>query len=299
MRYASDHDVVTEAAPAARYRQRRLLLLVALLGVTVVPVVALGVWWLWPLLVVPAVLAAPLAGSTGLIATLLAAAIALAAASGGDVGSAEMLTGFVAIVVVAALGAAHAGLADGLIDRVTVGEGDSPHGFTPGDIFDLIADRDCRRAAEDGTPVSVAVVAIPHVVSVGRRHGADIQRAVLSASSAAVARAISGSELVIEQGDGRYVALVAGTSDVARHVARRISGALDGVAVRDADGLRITAGGVAMGVAQWNADDSGPDALIDRADAALRDDPAWSGGAGRADEGATDRFSAVAVADAA
>ena len=298
MRDAPDHDVVTEAALAARYRQRRLVLLVALLAATVVPIVAMGAWWLWPLLVVPAVLAAPLAAGTGLIATLMLSAIALAAASGGDVGSAEILAGFAAIVIVAALGAAHAGMADGLMARVAGGTEAPAPGMAPDDVFDLIAHRDCRRAAAGGPPVSVAMVAVPRVDSVGRRHGVGTMHALLEAASAAVVRETPGSDLVMEQGDGRYVALVAGTADVARDVAGRIAAALAGVAVRDEDGLRVTPGVVATGIAQWEPGDSGPDALIERATAAMRSDLVDAGPAGHADEGATDQFS-VAAADAA
>jgi GGDEF domain-containing protein len=296
VRDASDHDVVTEAALAARYRQRRLVLLVALLVATVVPIVAMGAWWLWPLLVVPAVLAAPLAGATGLIATLLVAAIALASASAGDVGTAQILSGFAAIIIVAALGAAHAGMTDGLVDRMGRAADPMP-GLAPGDVFDLIADRDCRRAAAGGTPVSVAVVAMPRVDSVARRHGMATLHALLDAASSAVVRATPASDLVVEQGDGRYVALVAGTSDMARDVARRIAASLDGVAVRDASGATVTAGAVATGVAEWEVGDPGPDALIERATAAMLRD--LVGADGHADEGATGEFTAVAVADAA
>jgi len=299
VRDALDHDVVTEAALAARYRQRRLVLLVALLAATVLPIVAMGAWWLWPLLVVPAVLAAPLAAGTGLIATLMLSAIALAAASGGDVGSAEILAGFAAIIIVAALGAAHAGMADGLMARVARGTAAPAAGMAPDDVFDLIAHRDCRRAAAGGPPVSVAMVAVPHVDSVGRRHGVGTMHALLDAASAAVVRETPGSDLVMEQGDGRYVALVAGTADVAREVAGRIAAALRGVAVRDEDGLRVTPGVVGTGIAQWEPGDSGPDALIERAEAVMLRDLASGGPAGRADEGATDQFRAVAVVDAA
>ena len=140
---SSEHHHATDAALAARYRQRRLSLLVVVVLVTVVPIVALGTWWMWPLLVIPAALAAPLAGGTGLIATLLACAIGLAAASGGQVTSAEVLMGFVAVIVVAALGAAHAGMGQGVIAAMpSFGRGrDGAVGPAPGDVFDIIAAR--------------------------------------------------------------------------------------------------------------------------------------------------------------
>jgi hypothetical protein len=106
----TDHHVESPAAMATRYRQRRLVLLVALLAVTVLPIIAVGAWWMWPLLVIPAVLAAPLAGGAGLLGTLLATAIALAAASAGNVSTGEITAGFVAVIVVAALGAVHVGM---------------------------------------------------------------------------------------------------------------------------------------------------------------------------------------------
>jgi len=295
-----DHTTVPDAALAARYRQRRVALLVVLLGVTVVPVVALGGWWMWPLLVVPAALAAPLAGGTGLIAALLASAIALAAASSGDVATAEAFTGFMAIVVVAALGAAHAGMAHGVLHGLARRRGATAGGgAAPREVFDLIADRDCRRAIETGSPVSMAVVAIPGVESLEARHGPAALHDLLDACSAAAAAVPGRSDLVMEDADGRYVALVAGDAEAARDLGDRIAGALEGVAVRDRDGLRLTAGAVAVGVAQWSADDTGPDSLLERASAALRDDMLRSARDGAADDQVTGEFRSVAVPDAA
>lgn len=294
-----EHQDATDAALAARYRQRRLSLLAVVVLVTVVPIVALGTWWMWPLLVIPAALAAPLAGGTGLIATLLACAIGLAAASGGQVTSAEVLMGFVAIIVVAALGAAHAGMGRGVMAAMpSFGRGrDRAVGPAPGDVFDIIAARDCRRAAETGTPVSVAIVAVPRVQWIAERHGDDVLDHLLEACSAAVAGVTSGSDLVMEQSDGRYVALVPGTADAARELAERIAMALEGVAVRDHDGLRVTAGSVGLGVAQWRDGDAGPDALIERAGAALQQDMARDAAPG--DDQVTGEFRSAPIADAA
>lgn len=300
VRYDPDHDVVSEAALAARYRQRRLWLLVILLVATVVPIVTLGAWWLWPLLVVPAALAAPLAGGTGLIATLLASAIALAAASSGDVTSSEVFVGFLAIVVVGALGAAHEGMGGGMLAAWSPAR-DEAHGagIAPDQVFDLIAQRDCRRAAETGSPVSVAMAAIPRVDSVGRMHGDDVLDHLLGACSTAVAGAVSGSDLLTEIEEGRYVALVAGPAEAARDVAQRMAMALEQVAIRDRDGLRVTPGAVAVGVAEWRESDSGPQSLIDRAGADLLHDLVRSGAAGAGDDQATGQFRSVSVADAA
>lgn len=296
---STEHQDATDAALAARYRQRRLSLLAVVVLVTVVPIVALGTWWMWPLLVIPAALAAPLAGGTGLIATLLACAIGLAAASGGQVTSAEVLMGFVAIIVVAALGAAHAGMGRGVMAAMpSFGRGrDRAVGPAPGDVFDIIAARDCRRAAETGTPVSVAIVAVPRVQWIAERHGDDVLDHLLEACSAAVAGVTSGSDLVMEQSDGRYVALVPGTADAARELAERIAMALEGVAVRDHDGLRVTAGSVGLGVAQWRDGDAGPDALIERAGAALQQDMARD--AAPRDDQVTGEFRPAPIADAA
>jgi GGDEF domain-containing protein len=300
VRHDPDHDVVTEAALAARYRQRRLTLLVLLLVATVVPIVVLDAWWLWPLLVVPAALAAPLAGGTGLIATLLAAAIALAAASSGEVTSSEVFVGFLAIVVVGALGAAHEGMGGNMLGAWASARGDSRgSGPAPDQVFDIIAQRDCRRAAETGSPVSVAMVAIPRVDSVGREHGDDVLEHLLDTCSAAVAGVVSGADLLTELGDGRYVALVAGPADAAHEVAQRMAMALERVAIRDRDGLRVTAGAVAVGVAEWTSSDTGPDSLIDRAGAELLQDLVRSGAPGASDDQATGQFRTISVADAA
>lgn len=293
---STDHDDAAEAA-AARYRQRRLFLLAALVLVTVVPIVALGTWWLWPLLVIPAVLAAPLAGGTGLIATLLACAIGLAAASGGNVTSAEVAMGFIAIIVVAGLGAAYAGMGQGVIAAMPSLGRDRASGPAPGDVFDIIAARDCRRAAETGTPVSVAIVAVPRVDAIAQRHGGDVLDHLLDACSSAVVGVTSGSDLVMEQAEGRYVALVPGTADVARELGDRIALALEGVAVRDHDGLRVTAGSVGVGVAEWRDGDTGPDALIERAGAALQQDMVRAGAP--ADDQVTGEFRHASIADAA
>ncbi len=296
---SSEHHHATDAALAARYRQRRLSLLAVVVLVTVVPIVALGTWWMWPLLVIPAALAAPLAGGTGLIATLLACAIGLAAASGGQVTSAEVLMGFVAIIVVAALGAAHAGMGQGVMAAMpSFGRGrDGAVGPAPGDVFDIIAARDCRRAAETGTPVSVAIIAVPRVQWIADRHGNDVLDHLLEACSGAVAGVTSGSDLVMEQSDGRYVALVPGTAEAARELAERVAMALEGVAVRDHDGLRVTAGSVGIGVAQWRDGDTGPDALIERAGAALQQDMARDTAPG--DDQVTGEFRSAPIADAA
>lgn len=299
MNHPIDHTTVPDAALAARYRQRRLALLVVLLAATVIPVVALGTWWMWPLLVVPAALAAPLAGGTGLIAALLASAIALAAASSGDVASAEAATGFLAIVVMAALGAAHAGMTDGIVAGWAArAPGTRSAGPASREVFDLIADRDCRRAAETGSPVAVAIVAIPRVDDIVARHGSAADD-LLDACSAAAAAVPGRSDLVMEDADGRYVALVAGTADAARELGERMATALESVAVRDRDGLRVTAGEVAVGVAQWSPHDTGPDSLIERAGAALRDDLVRAARADAADDQVTGEFRGVAVPDAA
>lgn len=295
---ATDRQDATEAAAAARYRQRRLTLMAVVLLVTVVPIVALGTWWMWPLLVIPAALAAPLAGGTGLIATLLACAIGLAAASGGQVTSAEVLMGFIAIVVVAALGAAHAGMGQGVMNAMpSFGGRARTTGPAPGDVFDIIAARDCRRAAETGSPVSVAIVAVPRVDWIAERHGEDILADLLDACSSAVMGVTSGSDLVVEQADGRYAALVPGTADSARELGERIAMALEGVAVRDHDGLRVTAGSVGVGVAEWREGDPGPDALIERAGAALQQDMVRADRP--ADDQVTGEFRPAAIADAA
>lgn len=293
----SDHDVERDAALAARYRQRRLVLLAALLVATVVPIVAMGSWWLWPLLVVPAALAAPLAGATGLMATLLASAIALAAASSGDVATVEAAMGFVAIVVVAALGAAHAGLAEGLGVPWRSRGGAGGPAMAPSAVFDVIAERDCRRAAETGSAVAVAVAAIPRIRALRAVHGDDVLEHLLGACADAVAQVAHGGDLVMEDAPGRYVALVAGGEDAARDLGHRLATALEAVAVRDHDGLRVTAGSVAVGAAAWTSADTGPSSLIERADADLRRDMAAD--VGRPDEQATGEFRAVAVADAA
>lgn len=299
MTVADDHATNPDAALAARYRQRRLAFLVMLLAATVLPVVALGAWWLWPLLVVPAVLAAPLAGGTGLIAALLGAAIALAASS-GHVASAPLFTGFVAIVVVAALGAAHAGMARGVV-RGWSAHGSVPAatGLAPRQVFDLIADRDCRRAVETGSPVSVAIMAIPRADSIGRRHGTDVLDDLRGTCTDAVLGVVATSDLVMEDAVGRYVALVAGTADAARELAERMAMATEGVAVRDHDGLRVTAGAVAVGVAEWCDADSGPQSLIERAGVDLARDMMRAGSPRAADEQLTGEFRPVAVADAA
>jgi len=292
-----DEQDVTEAA-AARYRQRRVLLLAALVLVMVVPIVAMGTWWMWPLLVIPAALAAPLAGGTGLIATLLACAIGLAAASGGEVTSGEMLMGVIAVIVVAGLGAAHAGMDQGVRAAMPSFTGRArAAGPAPEDAFDIIAARDCRRAAETGSPVSVAIVAVPRVDWIADRHGEDVLADLLDACSAAVVGVTSGSDLVVEQSDGRDAALVPGSADAARELGDRIAMALEGVAVRDHDGLRVTAGSVGVGVAEWRYGDTGPDVLLERAGAALQRDMVRADGP--ADDQLTDEFRPAAIADAA
>lgn len=297
MNHAHDHTPVPDAALAARYRQRRLWLLVLLLAATVVPIVAMGAWWLWPLLVVPAALAAPLAGGTGLIAALLASAIGLAAASAGDVASAELAMGFLAVVVMAALGAAHAGMTQGIVSGwASRGADRASAGPAPRQVFDLIADRDCRRAAETGSPVAVAIVAIPRVDLITARHGAGAVDDLLDACTSAVNGATGRSDLVMEESDGRYVALVAGTADAARDLAERMAAALESVAVRDRDGLRVTTGEVGVGVAQWAQHDTGPDSLIERAATDLR---AGMVRTGAGDDQVTGELRSVAVADAA
>ena len=204
------HDVVHGPAMTTRYRQRRLILLVTLLGATVIPIIAVGAWWLWPLLVIPAVLAAPLAGGIGLIATLLAAAVALAAASAGQVSAGEITAGFVAVVVLAALGAAHAGMAEGLAFGQRDADDDRgrrPSGLAPLDVFDLIADRDCQRAAEDGGPVSLALVGITDLDDITTIYGGAVRDALLDAANHGVARVISPSDLVVAWEQGVPVSL--------------------------------------------------------------------------------------------
>ncbi|MGB1676122.1 MAG: hypothetical protein ACPHJV_07000, partial [Miltoncostaeaceae bacterium] len=205
--------------------------------------------------------------------------------------------GFIAIVVVAALGAAHAGLAEGLGAPWRSRGGAGGPAMAPSAVFDVIAERDCRRAAETGSAVAVAVAAIPRIRALRAVHGDDVLEHLLGACADAVAQVAHGGDLVMEDAPGRYVALVAGGEDAARDLGHRLATALEAVAVRDHDGLRVTAGSVAVGAAAWTPADTGPSSLIERADADLRRDMAAD--VGRPDEQATGEFRAVAVADAA
>ena len=217
---------------ATRYRQRRLMLLVILLAVTVLPIIAVGAWWMWPLLIIPAVLAAPLAGGAGLVGTLLATAIALAAASAGDVSASEITAGFVAIIVVAALGAVHAGMVEGVAFGWGHGadaDGDlarAPGGLAPIDVFHLVADRDCRRAEEAGAPVALALVTTPRLDAIITDHGRATATAFLDAAGHGVARVIAPSDLVVDMGDGRFMALVAGDDRIIAAHERAVGAAL-------------------------------------------------------------------------
>ncbi len=278
------------------------MLLVALLALTVVPIIAVGAWWLSPLLVIPAVLAAPLAGGAGLIGTLLATAIALAAASGGHVTSAEITAGFVAVVVLAALGAAHTWMAEGrgfARHDVDADADVAPRGggLVPGAVFDVVADRECRRAAEDGVPVSLALVTIPRIVAITTDHGRAIARALLHVANDGVARVISPSDLVVDMADGRFMALVSGPVGRAREAAERIAVALEAIHVRTPGDVRVTSGAVAIGVATWADGDVGVDDMVSRAESSLELDtravPATIG------DQITDEFRSVVVADAA
>ncbi len=291
-----DHDTVTDAALDARYRQRRLFLLLVLVGATVGPIVALGTWWLWPLLVVPAALAAPLAGGTGMIATLLASVLALAVASSGDVASAEVATGLLAIIVVAGLGAAHTRTADARLAVWPVRSVHRGSAVAPHPVFDRVADRDCRRAAEAGSPVSVVVVAVPRLDSVGRIHGREAHDALLVACSAAITGAASGSDVLADEGGGRYVALVAGGADAARDLGERMAMALEGVVIRGGHGLRVTAGAAAVGVAQWTDGDTEAASLIERAGADLTRDLMRQDAAGSGADQITGEFRRAAAA---
>ena len=294
------HDVVHGPAMTTRYRQRRLILLVTLLGATVIPIIAVGAWWLWPLLVIPAVLAAPLAGGIGLIATLLAAAVALATASAGQVSAGEITAGFVAVVVLAALGAAHAGMAEGLAFGQRDADDDRgrrPSGLAPLDVFDLIADRDCQRAAEDGGPVSLALVGITDLDDITTIYGGAVRDALLDAANHGVARVISPSDLVVDIGDGRFMALVSGPAERAREAGDRIAIAIEAVHVRGGGGVRVSAGAIAAGVAQWIDGDQGMEGMLTRAESALIPVPRTP--VGITDTAVTGEFRSVAVADAA
>jgi len=299
----TDHHVESPAAMATRYRQRRLVLLVALLAVTVLPIIAVGAWWMWPLLVIPAVLAAPLAGGAGLVGTLLATAIALAAASADKVSTGEITAGFVAVIVVAALGAVHVGMVDGLSlgwASTREGGGDgvrAPGGLAPLDVFHLVADRDCRRAAETGAPLALALVTTPRLDEIITDHGRATAVAFLDAANHGVARVIAPSDLVVDMGDGRFMALVAGNAALAREAAERIAVAIEAVHVRGAGGARITSGAVAIGTSQWTEGDRGIDGMVSRAESSLELDTR-AAYLLQADD-ITGEFRSVAVADAA
>ena len=288
---------------ATRYRQRRLMLLVILLAVTVLPIIAVGAWWMWPLLIIHAVLAAPLAGGAGLVGTLLATAIALAAASAGDVSASEITAGFVAIIVVAALGAVHAGMVEGVAFGWGHGadaDGDlarAPGGLAPIDVFHLVADRDCRRAEEAGAPVALALVTTPRLDAIITDHGRATATAFLDAAGHGVARVIAPSDLVVDMGDGRFMALVAGDAALAREAAERIAVAIEAVHVRGAGGARITSGAVAIGTAQWADGDQGIDGMVSRAESSLELDARVA--PLPQDDDITGEFRSVAVADAA
>lgn len=274
------------------------MLLAGLMAVTFLPIVALGAWWLWPLLVVPAALAAPMAGGSGLIATLLAAAIGMAAASAGGVSAAEITVGFVAIVVVAALGAAHVGMATGI---AVASEGSRAPELAPREVFEIIADRDCRRAAEAGVPVSLAIVGIPRLDRVTTEHGRAVAADLLAAAHAAAARTTSAADLVVGTDDGRFHALVCGTAEDARETGERIAMALEAVSIRTAERVRVSVGAVGVGTAQWAEGDDGLPALTKRAERDLLSDMVSDTDGRRAfvDDDVTGEFTVMGIPAAA
>ena len=215
----------------------------------------------------------------------------------------EITAGFVAIIVVAALGAVHAGMVEGVAFGWGHGadaDGDlarAPGGLAPIDVFHLVADRDCRRAEEAGAPVALALVTTPRLDAIITDHGRATATAFLDAAGHGVARVIAPSDLVVDMGDGRFMALVAGDAALAREAAERIAVAIEAVQVRGAGGARITSGAVAIGTAQWADGDQGIDGMVSRAESSLELDARVA--PLPQDDDITGEFRSVAVADAA
>jgi len=121
--------------------------------------------------------------------------------------------------------------------------------------------------------------------------------AFLDAANHGVARVIAPSDLVVDMGDGRFMALVAGDAPMAREAAERIAVAIEAVHVRGAGGARITSGAVAIGTSRWTEGDRGIDGMVSRAESSLELD-ARAAYLPQADD-ITGEFRSVAVADAA
>jgi GGDEF domain-containing protein len=144
---------------------------------------------------------------------------------------------------------------------------------------------------------SLALVGITDLDDITTIYGGAVRDALLDAANHGVARVISPSDLVVDMGDGRFMALVSGPAERAREAGDRIAIAIEAVHVRGGGGVRVSAGVVAAGVAQWIDGDQGMEGMLTRAESALIPVPRTP--VGITDTAVTGEFRSVAVADAA
>lgn len=265
-------------APAAN-RRRLGLLTVAVL----VPTAAIfaGAHGAWPLLAIAVVLAVPLAGVPGFVGTVAAAGCVMAVASGQpDVDGIPMAIGLAAFALAGiAVGVLHAAQADEAARAAEVSFSDRLTALGSEDYFLDALERECARAARQGTPLSVAVLDLDRFEDFNRRFGTPVGNHFLVSVGEVIRAVARRSDMAARIEGGQYAVLVPGPPEEAVSVADRI---LTGVA-----GLRVPASrgreaGTTMSAGIATAepgDDVAGTALLDRAERAL--DDAKAGGRNR------------------
>ena len=229
-------------------------------------VVLVGSLEFWPILILPLVVAVPIAGTEGLIGVSAAVALLLAmVAERPGPTSRELVTAYVTGLVGAVLMGVLTERAHAVAARTVVrGLGDDVAGFVPESV---VWDR-LGVAVRRGWTPALAIVTIDAQPDRSARESAQTARRAIAAATGALGSAQRPSDLVARDAEGRFVVLIVDGQDRARDIAERIRAVVGAVEIDHAsdDAATLTA---SVGVARASETGDTPDDVVARAEAAL------------------------------
>jgi len=248
--------------------RRRLALLAGILVATLVPP-ALGAWQTWPLLLVPVVLGAVLAGpsATAVVAAVVALALALIAGR-PEADDGVLATGFVVACLLGALvSVRHAQLARALRAASDRSLTDTLTGLPNYAFLAEALPHEVRRAQRYGAPLSLVLLDLDGFKPFNDRWGHEAGNRMLAAVGATLHASGRASDVVGRFGGEEFAIIVPGDAGEARDAAERMRRAVGEVRVEVAPDVH-TGITLSAGVAEHVPGET-VEALLRRADAAL------------------------------
>lgn len=223
---------------------------------------------LWPLLIVPIVLAVPIAGWTGLAAVLVASSGLGAIVASRGASGAQVAVGLGAAAVGAVLaGARHMRVVRAL-DRVSGASlRDRLTGLYNYAYFSDALAQEHSRSARYGGPLSLVLFDIDHFKSFNDTHGHAAGNELLAAVGRVFAKERRSTDIVARFGGEEFALLVPGSADMAAEAAERVRRSVERLEI-PVGGYRDAGRTISAGVAALRPDDT-PEDLLERADRAL------------------------------